>query len=249
MIDIPTIQRIEAATFTAWPAVTTAMDGAWLARFARGYSRRSNSIQCLDPADDGDAVARLRRMEDLYPLNSLDPMFRVTPLAGPGVIAALDSEGWAPIDESAVLAMSFTERLPMPEEVDILEGTDPKWLEAFASLSNYDRRTSESLGIVVNLIACRNAGLLVRDAAGEPVAAAMAVNALGTGVYLNVITRADRRGRGLGRRVMQAALAWTQSVGATRAAIQVLSTNTPAVKLYTSLGFSEAYRYHYRSPR
>jgi len=42
-----------------------------------------------------------------------------------------------------------------------------------------------------------------------------------------------------------------------RGDIQVLSNaeilwgldNTPAINLYTSLGFKEAYRYHYRSPR
>jgi GNAT superfamily N-acetyltransferase len=48
---------------------------------------------------------------------------------------------------------------------------------------------------------------------------------------------------------MHGALNWTRSVGATEAAIQVVSANTPAVNLYTSLGFKEAYRYHYRRPR
>ena len=48
---------------------------------------------------------------------------------------------------------------------------------------------------------------------------------------------------------MQGALAWTREVGATDAVIQVVSGNAPAVNLYTSLGFEEAYRYHYRRPR
>src|ERR1700712_3669552 len=115
MLDIPAVQRIEAATFTAWPSIASAMDGSWLARFARGFTKRSNSIQCLDPGDDGDAVTRLRRMEDLYPLNSLDPVFRVTPLAGRGVIAALDAEGWMPFEESRVLTMPLSGALAMPE--------------------------------------------------------------------------------------------------------------------------------------
>jgi GNAT superfamily N-acetyltransferase len=48
---------------------------------------------------------------------------------------------------------------------------------------------------------------------------------------------------------MRAALDWTRRVGATHAAIQVVSDNVPAINLYTSLGFSEVYRYHYRQPR
>ena len=88
-----TVRQLETATISSWPAISTAMDGMWLARFARGYSRRANSIQCLDPADDADAPARLRRMCDLYTLNSREPIFRVTPLTGPGVVAALHVAG------------------------------------------------------------------------------------------------------------------------------------------------------------
>jgi len=249
MTDIGSIQKLEAATFTAWPAITTAMDGQWLARFARGFTKRSNSIQCLDPADDGDALARLRRMEDLYPLNSLDPIFRVTPLAGPGVIAALDAEGWTPYEESRVLAATLGDDLVVPEGVEVVDGTDNRYFDTFVEIAGHNRRTRDTLAAIVNLIATRNAGILIRDAAGEPIASALAVNALGTGVYTNVITRKDKRGQGIGRKLMQGALAWTRSVGATQAAIQVVSDNTPAVNLYTSLGFKEAYRYHYRSPR
>jgi GNAT superfamily N-acetyltransferase len=243
------VTQLETATFTAWPAITTAMDGMWLARFARGFTKRSNSIQCLDSGDDADAAVRLARLADLYPLNSLDPVFRVTPLAGPGVIAALDAEGWEAFEESRVLTMPLGDDFAMPEGVDVVDGVDNRYLDACIELAGYNRRTRETLAVLVNLIACRNAGIVIRDTAGEPLAAALAINALGVGIYTNVIVRAETRGQGLGRRLMHAALAWTRSAGATQAAIQVVSANTPAVNLYTSLGFKEAYRYHYRRPR
>jgi GNAT superfamily N-acetyltransferase len=229
--------------------MTTAMDGMWLARFARGFTKRSNSIQCLDPGDDADAIGRLARMAELYPLNSLDPLFRVTPLAGPGVIAALDAEDWEPFEESRVLTMPLGDDLVMPEGVEILDGVDDRYLDAFIEIAGHNPRTRATLAILTNLIACRNAGIVIRDAAGEPLAAALAINALGIGIYTNVIVRQDGRRRGHGRKLMAAALAWTRSVGATDAAIQVVSANIPAVNLYTSLGFEEAYRYHYRRPR
>lgn len=243
------VAQIEAATFTAWPAITTAMDGSWLARFARGFTKRSNSIQCLDPTDDGDAVDRLSRMADLYPLNSLDPIFRVTPLAGPGVLAALEAEGWRPYEESRVLTTRLADGLEIPDGIDVLDGTDDRYFDACVELAGYDRRTRDTLASVVNLIACRNAGILVLDAAGELIASALAINALGVGIYTNVIVRKDRRGKGIGRKLMQGALAWTREAGAVHAAIQVVSDNLPAVKLYHSLGFSEVYRYHYRRPQ
>jgi GNAT superfamily N-acetyltransferase len=221
----------------------------WLARFARGYTRRANSVQCLDPADDGDAPARLRRMVDLFLLNGREPIFRVTPLAGPGVIAALDAADWSAVDESRVLTMPLTADRPELAAAKVYEGADRNWIEAFADLAGIDRRPRETLAILIGLIAHRQAGLVIRDGAGEPLAAALAVAAGEVGVYHNVVVRKAARGRGLGRAILHAALNWTRAAGATHAAIQVQGDNTPAVGLYTSLGFEEAYRYHYRQPR
>ena len=148
-----------------------------------------------------------------------------------------------------MLTMPLHAGLAIPENVEVLDGADERYLDAFIALAGHNRRTRETLALLVNLIACRNAGIVIRDAGGEPAAAALAVNALGLGVYTNVITRADKRRQGLGRRLMQGALAWTREVGATDAVIQVVSENAPAVNLYTSLGFEEAYHYHYRRPR
>lgn len=249
MTEMPSIARIEAATFSAWPAISTAMDGMWLARFARGYTRRSNSIQCLDPQDDGDAAARLDRMVELYLLNDLTPIFRVTPLVGPGVLAALDAGGWQRSEESRVMAMALpAEQIEEPAGLRVSEAIDEIWIEGLAALIGATGRNLEALRQLLNLIAPRNAGILVRDHEGETVGAAMAVNASGIGVYHNVVTRPDRRGQGFGRAAMAGALRWSQSVGAQYGALQVIGDNEAGLGLYTSLGFSEVYRYHYRQP-
>jgi GNAT superfamily N-acetyltransferase len=248
MSNLPSITQIEAATLSAWPAISTVLDGLWLARFARGYTKRSNSVQCLDISDDADAPARLQRLVDLYLLNDLPPIFRVTPLAGPGVLAALDADGWASFGETRVLAMSLDADFDEPANVRVSDATDPNWIEGLAQLIGVGARDLGTLTQLVNLIAHRSAGILIRDDTGETVAAAMAVNASGIGVYHNVVTRADVRGKGFGRAAMQAAINWSRGAGATHAALQVISDNTPAVNLYQSLGFAEAYRYHYRMP-
>jgi GNAT superfamily N-acetyltransferase len=244
-----TTLRIETATLSSWPAITTAMDGMWLARMARGYTRRANSIACLDPADDRDAALRLGRMADLYALNSREPIFRVTPLAGPGIVAALDADGWVAEGGSHVLAMPLDHDYPELAEVRTCDGTDRNWLEAVAEMIGADRRGRDLLGIIVGLIAHRQAGLLIRDAAGNPAAAALAVDAAGIGTFFNVVVRADTRGRGLGRAIMHAALNWTRSAGCTHGALQVEAGNATAVGLYGSLGFVPAYDYHYRVRR
>lgn len=249
MTEFPELLRIETATLSAWPALATALDGLWLARFARGYTKRSNCLQCLAPSDDANAPERLARMVDLFLLNDLTPIFRVTPLAGPGVTAALDAGNWQPFSETSVLAMPLApDPLAESAEVRVTEATDPVWIEALGGLVGATPRDTATLTAILGLIAWRTAGILVRDREGETVAAAMAVAAGGIGVCHNVVTHPDRQRQGFGRAAMAAALDWSRAAGATHAALQVVGDNLPALGLYHALGFSEVYRYHYRSP-
>jgi GNAT superfamily N-acetyltransferase len=135
-----------------------------------------------------------------------------------------------------------------PELADVraYDPTDRNWLEALGGLVGTDARAFAVLTHLVGLIAHHEVGLLIRDAAGDPAAAALAVDAAGIGTFHNVVVRADLRGRGLGRAVMHAALDWTRRAGCDMAALQVEAANQPAISLYTSLGLEHAYDYHYR---
>jgi ribosomal protein S18 acetylase RimI-like enzyme len=48
--------------------------------------------------------------------------------------------------------------------------------------------------------------------------------------------------------VLLSALRWAYSRGGRVAWLQVEADNAPALRLYSSLGFGELYRYHYRQP-
>ena len=243
---LPSILRIEAACLSAWPAIALVHDGGWLWRFAHGYSKRSNSFQSMDPSDDGDAEARILTLSALSRRHGIEPVFRVTPLAGPGVVAALDRLGWTKFDESRVLAMPLGDVETPAGDVRLFNPGDPRWYRAEAGLAGYDARTVETLRTLLSLIAQESKGFVVHGRDGTPAAAALAVNAGGIGVYLNVVADRARRRQGFGRAVMQAALGWTLERGARHAAIQVMADNAPAIALYESLGFVEQYRYHYR---
>ncbi|MFV0244154.1 MAG: GNAT family N-acetyltransferase [Qingshengfaniella sp.] len=54
------------------------------------------------------------------------------------------------------------------------------------------------------------------------------------------------RGQGIARRMMARAARWAQAQGLTRIAALVTTDNTPAQKLYQSLGMEPAGGYHYR---
>jgi GNAT superfamily N-acetyltransferase len=246
---VPSAVDIESATLCAWPALQVAHDRLWIWRASAGYSKRANSIHCLDPSDSDDANARLARMADLYRFNELPPVFRVTPLTSPGALAAMDRAGWQPFEKSLVLAQTLRDDdFEVRAKTTLHDPRDPAWFELQGAMSGYNPHTLGILRQILGAVAHENCGVLAYDEGGTPVAATLATVANGIGIFLNVVTRPDARGKGYGRAAMSAALNWTREAGATSVALQVLADNPPAVSLYTSLGFTQAYDYHYRKP-
>ncbi len=246
---VPSAVDLESATLNAWPALQVAHDRLWVWRAAKGYSKRANSIHCLDPADSADADARLARLAALYQYNELEPVFRVTPLTSAGALAALDRAGWEVFEPSKVLAMETPEaQWDVHHHTRRFDPRDPDWFETQGRMSGYNAHTLGILKSILDAVACENCGVLAYSEEGEPVAAALATVSNGIGVYLNVVADPAYRGQGYGRAVMAAALNWTKSAGARSSVIQVLGNNAPALRLYGSLGFAPAYDYHYRKP-
>ncbi|MDB5540364.1 MAG: hypothetical protein JWQ89_2091 [Devosia sp.] len=241
------VSQIEGATLTAWPALRQAHDGLWLWRYARGYTKRANSIQCLDFGDGAYAELRLMRLAELSRRHAISPVFRVTPLTAPEILEVLDGLLWEEFEPSLVMAMEMPdEDFPVDFQARYFEPTDPVWIKAQAHMSGYDQQTLDTLTDILGNISCEARGVLVYHKAGLPVAAALASVSSGIGIYLNVVTHPSARGMGYGRAVMGAALNWVRSMGATHSAIQVLAENSTALNLYTSLGFGEVYPYVYR---
>lgn len=241
------VSQIEGATLTAWPALRQAHDGLWLWRYARGFTKRGNSIHCLDPSDGGYAELRLQRLAELSRRHGIAPVFRVTPLTAPDIVEVLDGLLWEEYEPSLVMAMEMPdEDFPLEFNARYFDPADPEWYKAQAHMSGYDPQTVETLKHILEAISCECQGVLVYHKAGLPVAAALAAVSSGIGVYLNVVTHPSARGMGYGRAVMGAALNWVRAMGATHSAIQVLADNAPAINLYNSLGFGEVYPYIYR---
>jgi ribosomal protein S18 acetylase RimI-like enzyme len=239
--------EIERATLLAWPALEEIADGAWTARFARGYTKRANSVHSLDTADSQKAAERIDALAELYRARNLRPVFRITPLASPAIAAALDAKAWDVYEPSLVLSMPLTKRQRLvPAATNYFEPGDPEWLFLQGTMAGYDEQTSAVLGDILDRIAVPARGVIVYDDVYQPAGAALAVVAEETAVFLNVVVDRDKRSQGFGRAVMHAALNWTAQMGATNAALQVLADNAVALAMYRSLGFADQYTYHYR---
>lgn len=249
-MGVPGVLEVETAALTAWPGLYTAYDGHWVWRAARGYSNRANSIQCLDPSDGANADTRIAHFSEMFARHGLDPIFKISPLTSPGALAALDELGWEAYEPSRVLRMEMSDRAwETKHHTALFAAPDPDWRLVQAKFSGYSDSTVESVRLIIERIACDTRGILAYDKDGVPAAAALAGVANGIGIFGNVVANPALRGQGYGRAVMSAALNWCRDAGAVAAGIQVAAPNTPAVTLYTSLGFSDGYDYSYRRPR
>ncbi len=244
-MDIRSIETLERRAFAAWPALRTQTRDGWVMRFADGHTKRANSINPVAPGT-GDLAARIAAAEADYAAAGLPPVFRITPLAEPGLDDALAARGYAAFDESLVMVGPLP---PGHAEPDVTLDTDPiasGWLADFGRATEAD---AKSLATLARMFAHRVTGTgfarLTRN--GTPLAFAMAVPDGGDLGFFEVLTVAQARGQGLALRTLSACCAWARSQGAIRAYLQVTAGNTAAIALYRKLGLEIAYRYFYRA--
>lgn len=244
---LPGAAIFERAGLRAWPGIELEWDGAWLRRAAGGYTKRANSVQSLDPADDDDAEARLIASRTWFTARGLRPTFRITPLASPAIVALLDEQGWQTVDASHLFAMPLPAFEP-ESGVEIHDLLDPRFLAAQQHLHAYSDDMAarfRALLAVIDIPAC---GMVVYSPDGEPVASALMDIADGIVVAGNVVTGKAYRRQGHAANLMRTGLAWAAEAGATIAVLNVAADNTAGQALYTALGYRRQYDYTYRIP-
>lgn len=235
-------QALESAAFSAWPSQHAVDVQGWLLRMDRGYTKRANSANATErslalTAHDVEAIeARFRN-------SGLVPVFRLTSFAPIETSdRVLDSRGYQFCDESLVMTRS----LDGVAEADLTCAPDAAaWLDAFQNASG--KRGSDQA-----------VHLEILDRIADPCAWAVHSESApslscGLGVLVDdklglfdIATRVDYQRRGLAHRLCEGLLAWGANRGARTSFLQVVATNTAAIRLYERLGFEVAYRYWYR---
>mgnify|MGYP000035030034 CR=1 FL=1 len=242
------VRRFEAAGFRAWPAASTHYDGTWAIRLTAGLdSRRLNSINPLDPGDDGNLLERMARAERRFDAYGRPLTFRVSPLAGAGVNAFMDQAGWIRASESLVMRLELKEEVVADAIAQIPLQDMGRFITAAIGIGSLQAQARPGMSELISSIQ-PEAGLFVVEDEGRPVSTAICVHDGQLAGLFEIATEAQQRGRGFGRRAILSALKWAHSRGARHAWLQVEAENESALGLYCSLGFQELYRYHYRQP-
>jgi ribosomal protein S18 acetylase RimI-like enzyme len=246
--ELAIVRRFEAAGFRAWPAASVHYDGTWAIRLTAGHpAKRLNSINPLDPSDCGRLDERISRAGRRFEAYGRAPTFRVSPLSGAILARHLDERGWSRFDESLVMSMPLS-RSPVDQALDQIPLKDmARFVNAAIRIDSLDPELKPGISEIIGAIEPRT-GLFVLEHEGQPVTTAICVQDGDLAGLFEIATASEERGKGYARRTILSALKWARSHGARTAWMQVSAENGAALGLYRSIGFAEAYRYHYRRP-
>ena len=237
------VEAIEQAAATAWPASEQASMGEWVLSAGRGFSRRRNSAVPAGPRPP-DLEKRLADVEAWYNARRLDHLYRITPMCDLEIDRVLAERGFAMEAPTAVLSkpIGATE---MPRDVATSPFVTDGWISIELDALGIDRSLVGPWLEVIRSVP--SPATFVTSMHGmEPVGAAFGV-VVGRllGVF-EVAVRPDDRRRGHAKRMMSALHSFGQREGAEHAFLQVEEEDDATVDLYGSIGYEVSHRYWYR---
>ena len=247
---------LEERGFNAWPAPRNVYFGGWVFRLGGGYIKRANSASSLGGrqemrADSINAWTPARpfaqvmgEAERLYFAHGQPATFRLTPLAGAEADPLLAQAGYVLLDPCTVMTAPLGAAVTDPA-VSISAGPTPAWLNGIAAAQGVAPSQRQIHDRIVEAIA-PPAAFATAYCDGIAAGFGLGVGERGAVGLFDVVVRPEFRGRGLGRAITRALMAWGREGGASLAYLQVADANSGARGLYESLGFRAAYPYHYR---
>ncbi|OCO99650.1 GCN5 family acetyltransferase [Ensifer sp. LC13] len=250
MVDLPSVRRLEAVGFRAWPAASVQYDGSWLIRLNAGHdSKRLNSVNPLDPSDYRDIPVRLEKAAKRFADYGRPLTVRQTPLTPPQLVAHMDAEGWSAFSRSLVMTVDLAER-EFGDGIDHLPIKDVgRFVDACIGIGKSDPKKKAALAEIINAIKPESGLFLFEDAETGPTAVALVVQDNDLAGIMQFAVDEEVRGRGVGKAMLDVCLRWARLRGAKKAWLQVEAENSAALALYRGAGFSEVYSYIYRTPR
>jgi ribosomal protein S18 acetylase RimI-like enzyme len=247
------LSRIEDAGLNASaPPQQLWMDG-WLLRLNPGKAKRARCINALAAGrlalDD-----KLARAQALYAAAGLPLVVRVTPFTEPAQLDSLLAErGYTVLDDTCVMVRPALLRPPGPELNRLPPGLvwAPLGAAAFAQTvgelrgSPAGQRDAHAQRLALSPVPYRGFAIQ-RESDGATLACGQtACEADRVGLY-DVFTHPEARNQGLGKLLCERLLSLSAKAGAHTAYLQVDKGNVAARRLYSRLGFADAYSYHYR---
>jgi len=251
--DLETVLKLEQANLNCFPSLMTHHDGSWISRLSPGGSaRRNNSLNFYDVNDGDEAEERLVEARQRFKKRDVAFHVRWTPLVPADVDQVLTEQNYTRLDETLVLSRSIwvLGDTDVPKGYELSQVPLDEWIRKYALVGGAQPgapldATVQALHDVLSRVAVELVALIVETEDGNPAAVLLGVvdgDMLG---IFSVATAEVYRRQGLAYALMCEVQRLGAERGAETAWLQVVAENAPAVELYDSLGYREAYAYHY----
>lgn len=249
--SIETIRLIEELAANAWPAPVQQQLETWKLRAANGVTKRANSVL---PSGEMPTCERwLDEVVAFYQNRNLPVRFQISDASPPELTTLLDSLSFTTEALTSVQIArcpSVLERCTPSQQHEISTATclEAHWLGAFMRIEGYDQSKCEIYRQIMSAIG-PSALFVQATYEGETIGIGMAVTERGWAGLFNIATAIEHRRKGIARQIIATMAEWALHNSAANLYLQVMETNRPAVSLYSNLGFSHLYSYHYRASK
>ncbi len=243
-IDIKTIEDL---SLNAWPSHQMELYDGWILRFSHFYTHRTNSVEQF-----GSSILPWREKipycEAAYKRWGTPTIFKISPLVSKDFDYMLENRNYEIQHMTDVMILDLDRaKLDTPtDEVIVSQTIGRDWIDSLFALKGSTNPTHKAIvptmyaaiaketicvsiwrrGVIIGT----GLGILDRDYVG---------------VYA-IHVREDYRNQGLARSLCTCILKEGMKKGASKAYLQVVDGNIPAVHLYESLGFTNFYTYWFR---
>ena len=244
MTDI--VQTIEELSANAWPALQILTYDGWVLRLAGGYTRRSNSVLPLYPAQQ-DPCRKLAFVEQVYNARQLPAIFKLAGCpSNQALDDYLDTQGYRSEAYTSVQLLDLKGAAGgLTPDVLLSAESGATWQAAYARISGLDAERQARHKQLLDAILLDKCFAWV-TLEGRVVGCGLAVAQSGYVGLFDILVAPAYRRRGLGDQIVRALLGWGQQQRAHTAYLQVMCNNLPALRLYQRLGFQQVYCYWYR---
>jgi N-acetylglutamate synthase len=245
MADPKLSRRVEEASLNAWPALQQSLLDGWVLRFARGFTKRANSIVPLYPSQQ-DPVEKIRYCENLYSRERLKTIFRLTTVVESAPLdALLGARGYTYVDPTHVVVRCL-DGAKFETHAQFSELSRGDWLDAYGRAAGIPAAGHQLHALLLSGIRTEHAFGVITAAQGQVVACGVAVLERELVGLFDIVTHPSARRRGHARMLVESLLAWGARRGARHAYLQVVDANSAGRALWANLSFEDLYQYWYR---
>ena len=253
------IKIIEDLSLNAWPSHQMQLYDGWILRFSYFYTHRTNCVEQIG-SSQLPLAEKIAFCEEAYKRWKTPAIFKITPLSLPVLDGELEQRSYEKQNITSVMCRDLPESplddwTPSPSgpftafhmrDMTVQDRIPDEWIDALFSIKG--NATVKHLKIVPSMYAA-----IPKDVRCVSIRRDKQIVATGLGIldrdYIGIYAihvRDDFRRQGMARRICETLLAEGVRSGAGKAYLQVVADNEPAVQLYRSLGFTDAYRYWFR---